>query len=66
MRERYREKIHKLPVLYLKIFLQKYDLPANLYGCEVWTLILRMIKATKVIFGCSKEEVTGVWKKKTA
>jgi hypothetical protein len=61
--ERGTEKIYQLPVSYMEILLQKYDLPADLYGCETWSLILRMIKMMKVIFRCKKEEVSGVWKK---
>ena len=46
-------------------------LPVVLYGCETWSLILRVERRLRVfekmvlrrIFGLKREEVTGEWRK---
>jgi len=40
-------------------------LPVVLYGCETWSLTLRVFKnrVLKRIFGNRRDEVTGVWRK---
>jgi len=56
-----RWNFQKLPVI----------LPADLYGCETWSLILREERRQRVfekrvlrrIFGPKRDEVTGEWRK---
>jgi hypothetical protein len=57
--------------IYVFMFLQNYNLPVFLYGCEILSLTLREEHRLKVfenrvlrrIFGPRRDEVTGDWMK---
>jgi hypothetical protein len=63
-----------VPVCYLRIWRLKYTtiiLPAVLYGCETWFVILREVQGLRVlenrvlrkIFRPKKDDVTGEWRR---
>jgi hypothetical protein len=55
----------------IRIYVQDYNLPAVLYGCETWSVVLREEHRLKVfenrvlrrIFGPKRDEVTVEWRK---
>jgi hypothetical protein len=55
----------------IRIYVQDYNLPAVLYGCETWSLTLKEEyrlslfenRVLRRIFGLKRDEVTGEWRK---